>query len=132
MNHFILFYDGYCVFCNFWVRKLCQWDREDLFRFASIDSSSAKNMIRTTGFDTTAVDSLIYWDQNSPPKVESAAFLAICRKLGGLFYMALVLSIVPPLFLNWIYRAIASNRYQWYGKLEFCPLPEPQYRHKFL
>lgn len=132
MSHLILFYDDYCIFCNFWVRKLCQWDRKDQIRFAPLDSAPAIEMRKATGFDSTTVDSIICWDQKSPPQIESAAVLMICQKLGGVFSIVTLFAVLPNSFLNWVYKVIASHRYQWFGKLKDCPLPKPQYRHKFL
>ena len=40
MKPLILFYDGPCVLCNYWIRKLCHWDKKDQLRFTSLDSSS--------------------------------------------------------------------------------------------
>ena len=37
MKPLIVFYDGPCVFCNFWVQQLCRWDKNDQLRFARLD-----------------------------------------------------------------------------------------------
>ena len=132
MKPLIIFYDGYCVLCNFWVRKLCSWDRKDRLRFTSLDSRAAEVMIEKTNFDRTQFDSVVVWDQHNTPLAESAAVFKVLEALGGLWYFLYVFKILPTIFLNWIYKSVAKNRYRWFGKKESCPLPEPSIVHKFL
>ncbi len=82
MKQLIVYYDGYCVFCNFWVRKLCQWDRKeanamDLQALDSVPLGSAKYPLRLQqDLIISTVDALICWNQKiSPlPKTASANF----------------------------------------------------------
>ena len=37
-----VFFDGPCVLCNYWIKKLCIWDKNDRFRFTSIESPYAQ------------------------------------------------------------------------------------------
>jgi len=130
MKPLIIFYDGYCVLCNFWVHKLCRWDRKDRFRFAPLHSASAQRMFKETDF--SLIDSVVVWDQQVEPLVESAAVFKVLEVLGGFWNLLLLLRILPTSFLNWIYRGIAKKRYRWFGKKEDCPLPNPNFKHKFL
>ena len=41
----IVFFDGPCVLCNYWVKNLCVWDKNDCFRFASLESPYAQNFL---------------------------------------------------------------------------------------
>ena len=132
MKPLIIFYDGYCVLCNFWVRKLCSWDRKDRLRFTSLDSPAAEVMIEKTNFDRTQFDSVVVWDQHNTPLAESAAVFKVLEALGGLWYFLYVFKILPTIFLNCIYKSVAKNRYRWFGKKESCPLPEPSIVRKFL
>jgi predicted DCC family thiol-disulfide oxidoreductase YuxK len=74
----------------------------------------------------------VVWDQHNTPLAESAAVFKVLEALGGLWYFLYVFKILPTIFLNWIYKSVAKNRYRWFGKKESCPLPEPSIVHKFL
>lgn len=132
MKPLIVFYDGYCVFCNFWVRKLCRWDTKDRLRFASLESRKAKEMVAATGFDLSKFDSVLIWDQQHYPLVESAVVFEVVRALGGFWRLLLIFKLLPSTFLNWGYRAVAKRRYRWFGKLDQCQFPETKFEHKFM
>lgn len=132
MKKVIIFYDGYCVLCNFWVRKVCLWDRSDRLRFAPLDSPLADEMFKKTGFDSSKLDSVLVWDQQSNPLVESAGVYRVLKILGGFWRLVFIFKLVPIKFQNWIYRYIAKRRYRWFGKNKTCPIPEVDIRHKFL
>ena len=132
MKPLILFYDGYCVFCNYWVQRLCHWDRKDRLRFSTLDSKIAKEMKSKTGFDVNEeIDSVIIWDQLTSPKYESEVVFEVIQAFGGAWKILLLFKLFPKSFLNFIYRIIAKNRYRWFGKTTTCPLPEVLYEHKF-
>ena len=63
MKPLIVFYDGYCLLCNYWVQKLCRWDKKDRLRFALLTSTYAKQMEFDTNFNLAATDSVLVWDQ---------------------------------------------------------------------
>ena len=132
MNKLIVFFDGPCVLCNFWVQKLCRWDTHDRLYFASLQSDLAQQFIKERGLDIEQLNSVITWDQEFSYFTESKAVFTIIRKLGFPWYCLAVFSIIPNKITNWIYRLIAKNRYRWFGMYEQCPLPKPKYAHKFI
>ena len=69
----IAFFDGPCVFCNYLIKKLCVWDKNDRFRFTSLDSPYAQNFFKKRGYCLQDFDSIITWDSEKDFNVESEA-----------------------------------------------------------
>ena len=132
MNSFIVFFDGSCVFCNFWVKKLLQWDKSDRMRFSSLQSPFATRFFKEHSSQLLAKDALITWEQTKGCQSEADAVFAILDQLGGLFVLFKVFRIIPTSFLNVLYRFIAKNRYKWFGNQSNCDLTPKNQSHKFL
>lgn len=132
MKPLIVFFDGPCVMCNWWVNKLCRWDKKDQLRFAPLDGAIAKDFAKTRHIDLDAIDSVIIWDQTFSYAMEAEATFMLFKRLGGVFSFFTIFAFLPKGFTNGIYRIVANNRYKWFGKHENCPLPDPKFAHKFL
>ena len=127
----ILYFDGHCVLCNWWVRWLCKIDKKNIFFFSTLEliSESEKNRLP---LENPKIDSVIVWDQKSQPKVEAEAILYIIKRIGGLWSIFLIFKLIPLQLLNKLYRLIARKRKKWFGSYSKCPLPEKKIKHKFL
>ena len=128
----IVFFDGPCVLCNYWVKKLCAWDKNDRFRFASLESTYAQNFFKKRGYSILDIDSIITWDSEKNFNVESKAVFRIIYFLGGFWRLFFVFNILPYALKKYLYRYIAKNRYNFFGKYDKCPVPEKRFSHKFL
>jgi predicted DCC family thiol-disulfide oxidoreductase YuxK len=62
----------------------------------------------------------------------SEAALFIAARLRGPLRMARLFRLLPRFLRDWMYGVVARSRYRWFGKLQTCPLPEPQWKERFL
>lgn len=133
----IILYDGVCALCNHLVRFVLKRDSRDHFRFASLQSDFAVNILQHHGAVPQTLDTFyIVLDHGQPEErlaARSDAALAVLREIGGVWKaLGGLLRLLPRWFRDWGYNLIARNRYRIFGRYDVCPLPEEKYRHKFL
>jgi predicted DCC family thiol-disulfide oxidoreductase YuxK len=130
MQHVLVFYDGQCALCQFWVRFLIRRDRKDVFRFAALDSRLAR-VRGVSGVPESPPDTVVVI-RRGRVLTRSAAALRILADLGGLWRLVLPLLWVPRVLRDAGYDWLARNRYRWFGKEDHCLIPDPAWRHKFV
>ncbi len=128
----IILYDGICVLCNVWVRRLCKWDKNNSLYFASFTSSVSNKFFEERNIDPIQVNSIIFWKPNEMYVTDAQAVFEILNTLGGGWKLITVFNYLPKWLTRSIYKLIAKNRYKWFGKHDHCPIPNPNYSHKFL
>lgn len=129
-SHLLLF-DGVCNLCHGAVQFILKRDRSGIIHFASIQSETGRKIYQEQGLDPDHPESMLLI---TPKGVfqESAAALEIASLLGGFWRLSLVFKILPRGLRDPLYRFIASHRYRWFGKKQQCPLPRPEWRHRFI
>lgn len=133
----IIFYDGVCGLCNSLVQFLIKRDKRGALRFASLQSDFAAKVLGRHGIDPTDLDTVhvvVNYEQPDERVLNrSDAILRACRELGGFWKTAAALGqIIPRPLRNVVYRFVARNRYQVFGKYDACMLPDPNQRDRFL
>lgn len=129
MNQNIVFFDGVCGLCNFFVDFTIRKDKHNRLLFAPLQGETAAkelNIKSGQSFDT------VIFSKNGKLFFKTGAALRILYTIGGLWKIAIVLLIFPPFIRNFVYDLIASNRYKWFGKKESCRIPTKEERAKFL
>lgn len=130
MTHTLVFYDGHCALCQFWVQFLIRRDRRDIFRFATLDAELARHHgIRIA--DDANPDTVIVL-RKGKLLTHSEAALRLLTDLGGGWALLQPLLLLPGAVRDPVYRWIARNRYRWFGRTETCLMPRAEWRHKFI
>ncbi|MBK5212505.1 MAG: thiol-disulfide oxidoreductase DCC family protein [Flavobacteriaceae bacterium] len=127
----IILFDGVCNLCNSSVNFVIRHDKEDVFKFATLQSEIGKELVSKFSIDTSKVDSIILIDGEKHYEKSSAA-LHIAKQLSGAYPLLFGFMIVPKIIRNAVYDFIARNRYKWFGKKESCMIPTSELRTKFL
>ncbi|GJM14684.1 MAG: hypothetical protein DHS20C13_00110 [Thermodesulfobacteriota bacterium] len=127
----VVLFDGVCNLCNGSVEFIINRDRMGEFRFASLQSDTAKHLISELDIPNDTMDSIILVENNKQ-YFKSSAVLRICKKLGGLWSLLYMFILVPVSIRDYFYDIVARNRYRWFGKRENCMVPSKELESRFL
>ena len=130
-THKIILFDGVCNLCNSTVIRVIKNDKNDLFRFTTLQGAVGQVIVTEHGIDTSKTDSIILIDNNKA-YTKSTAALRIAKNLSGAYPLLYGFIIIPNFIRDWVYDFIAKNRYKWYGKKDSCMIPTSELKAKFL
>ncbi len=132
LNHKdIVLFDGYCHLCNSSIRFIIKHEKNQKLFFASLQSSTGVKLLKQFQIDAQTTDSIVLI-QGNQAYVKSSAALRISKYLKGLYPLLYGFMIVPSVLRNWVYDFIARNRYTWFGKIEYCEIPDEKMKQRFL
>ncbi|WP_368562666.1 thiol-disulfide oxidoreductase DCC family protein [Pseudoxanthomonas sp. UTMC 1351] len=126
----IIVFDGICVLCNGWVRFLLRHDPVGRYRFAAMQSKSGKALLSVHGLDADDPASFLLVEDGRA-WTDSDAIRRVLMGLGGVWRVAMLISLVPRVVRDPIYRAIARNRYRLFGTT-VCHVPDEAQRARFI
>lgn len=127
---YLIVFDGVCNLCNWAVRFVIRRDPKAKFLFTPLQSAYGKELSFKYQFDTQKADS-IQLIKNGILFIESDAILEIIKELAGPWRYFWYLKFWPRFIRDFIYRWIAKNRYQLFGKQEACMVPTPEIQKRF-
>ena len=146
----IILLDGVCNLCNASVNFIIDHDSGKKFRFASLQSEFAQNLIQNSASENklyttngllllneeirkelNSLNSILYLE-NGIFYTKSDAALRIAAHLDGIYKFISIGKILPTSFRDIIYEYIARNRYRWFGKSESCRMSTPELKDRFL
>ena len=130
-GEFVILFDGVCNFCNSSVNFIIDNDKNNTFKFASLQSVFGQKILKKFNLPVDSFSTLILTDGNTYYTRSSAA-LRIAKHLRFPYNLFYAFIIVPPFIRNLFYDIIARNRYKWFGKRDSCRLPSPEERDKFI
>ena len=132
----IILYDGVCGLCNKFNLFVLRRDEHNLFRFASLQSRFAKEVLARHGASPEKLDTVYliadYGQAAETVLSRSEAVIFVLAHLASTTRVARVLQLLPKLLVDGIYDFIAGTRYRLFGRLKQCPLPNDDQRKKFI
>ena len=120
-NEFVVYYDGICGLCDFFVNLIVKIDSKGILKFSSLQGPSGQKLLNDLKFNTEELDTVIF-RINDQVYTKSTAVFKIIKSIGGFWRVFLVFDLLPTPFSYFIYKKIAKNRYKLFGKLEQCDI----------
>jgi predicted DCC family thiol-disulfide oxidoreductase YuxK len=128
----IILFDGVCNLCNGSVIFILEREKQPVFKFASIQSETGKELLEWWRLPKSFNQAVILIDDGKMYLGSTAALkIGQCLKFPWsiLSYLGLV---VPRFIRDWVYDQIARHRYQWFGKTEVCMVPTERLKYRFI
>ena len=123
----IIFFDGVCELCDWFVNFVFKRDSQKQFLYAPLQGETAKTYLKAE--DIQNLKSIIFFNQGILLK-ESHALKAILKKLYPRW--AFLLALFPSVIFNLFYRLIAKRRYAFFGKKESLYQADSEQKKYFL
>ncbi|MSP58410.1 MAG: thiol-disulfide oxidoreductase DCC family protein [Flavobacteriaceae bacterium] len=127
----IILFDGVCNLCDGVVKFIIAKDKNDKFKFTSLQSASGQSLLLKLNLPTDSFTSIVliigdcYF-------VKSLAVLQVLKELGGFWKLFYIFIIFPRPVRDFVYDLVAKTRYKLFGKRESCSMPTNDIKHKFL
>lgn len=131
-NKKVILFDGVCNLCNSSINYVIDRDKNDVFRFVSLQSELGKTIKQHIGYTKEDLDTIILYNPGEAYYIKSTAALKIINEFGGIWKLMNIFLLFPSILRDVVYNYVAKNRYKWYGKEESCRIPTPELKAKFL
>lgn len=134
----LIFYDGICKLCNWWVWFLIRRDTSDHFVFFPVQKISGKELsekVLPASRKTVVVYCQGKWFY------KSSALIEIVRLIPGPWNLLRACGFLPSVIRDGLYSLIARYRFRVFGKYDNCQVipqefmikfPDPESVHEYL
>ena len=120
-NKFVVYYDGICGLCDFFVNLIVKIDSKGILKFSSLQGESGQKLLKDLNYDSDELNTVLF-RANDQVYTKSTAVFRIIKTVGGLWNVFLIFNLLPTSFTDFIYKNIAKNRYKLFGKLDQCDI----------
>ena len=128
----IILFDGVCNLCEGTVHFVARRDKDRQFRFASLQSDAAREILSTHEYAFDDLSSVLLIIDDTLYR-KSRAALQIARRLDGAWpLLDYVFFWVPKFIADPVYDFIGNRRYKWFGKKTECWIPDDDLRQRFI
>lgn len=116
----VIVFDGVCALCSRWVRFLLRFDTRGRYRFAAMQGAQGRALLQAHGLAPEDPTSFLLLDAGRA-WTGTDAILRVLTGLGGAWRLLGMLRWVPRRLRDHGYRALARNRYRWFGRHDVLP-----------
>ena len=118
----VILFDGVCNLCNGTVNFVIDRDPQARFRFAALQSKAGQELLTRYGLPGDYLGSIVLVEEGEA-HTQSTSMLKILGGLDAPWSWLAAFLFVPAPLRDGVYKLIARNRYNWFGKLETCRVP---------
>jgi predicted DCC family thiol-disulfide oxidoreductase YuxK len=126
----IILFDGVCNLCNNFVPFLIKFDKNNIFRFAAMQTKVGENIIQEYGVLNDRKSIILI--KEGVVLYKSDAIIEIARQITGWPSILKYGFLFPKFLRDGIYDLIAKNRYYLFGKKETCSIPSEKDSKRFI
>jgi predicted DCC family thiol-disulfide oxidoreductase YuxK len=128
----IIFYDGTCGLCHWFVNWVLKHDSEGIFRMSPLQGETLRQLIAPEA-RLKLPDSVVVLTKEGRLLLKSAAAQHVAERLG-LRATAQLIGIFPRWLADFGYDLVARFRYRLFGRNrgDMCPLVPEHLRNRFL
>ncbi len=126
----IILFDGVCNLCGNSVSLLIKYDRNNIFRFAAMQTKVGENIIQEYGVLNDRKSIILI--KQGVVLYKSDAIIEIAKQITGWPSIFKYGFLFPKFLRDGIYDLIAKNRYFLFGKKETCSIPSEKDSKRFI
>ena len=126
----IILFDGVCNLCGNSVSLLIKYDKNNIFRFAAMQTKAGENIIQEYHILNDRKSIILIKERTVFYK--SDAIIEIAKQITGWPSILKYGFLFPKFLRDGIYDLIAKNRYFLFGKKESCSIPSEKDSKRFI
>ena len=120
MKKRVVFFDDKCVFCNYWVKHIVNYDRNKFYYFSPVNSNYYNDVFKANLKIVNSLDSIILYE-NSSIEIKSSAVISILKNLT-IFHKLLgrIMSVFPLYIADLFYDFFSKRRNKFFSTSSSC------------
>ena len=122
LNTPVIIFDGECTLCNGVVSWVIKQTPKNAFVFVPFRSEYGQGLLKTYQFPLHQLETVILIKENQA-LTYSDGFLNIIALIPNYKYLSYVLTLVPRIIRDRVYKITAKNRVKWFGQNTSCTIP---------
>ena len=119
----IIFFDSECILCSNLLKLLIRIDKQELLKFASLQSDFARSMLPSEFVEKANFKSVAFFTDGQI-YYYSTAVIKIFAKMGFPWSVIQLGYLLPKKLRDALYMKVSDNRYSWFGKSDQCIIPD--------
>ena len=129
----VLVFDGVCVLCSRILRWVLWADqKKQLIQYATAQSETGQSALKKHGYDPEIFETVMLIMPDGTLHVKLDVAIEVAKILGGAWHTVRILKILPKGWRDAIYDFVATRRYQWFGKSDYCALLPEKYSDRII